>query len=56
MRRSTSTEVTQLLAAWACTLCAGAAVHINLVEPPARMKWSTELAASIIFLLAGMRA
>ncbi len=40
-------ETIQLLAALSCTLFTGAAIYINLVEHPARMACSTELAATV---------
>lgn len=40
-------ETMQLIAALTCTLFTGAAIYINLVEHPARMACSTELAATV---------
>jgi len=37
----------QLIAVLTCTLFTGAAIYINLVEHPARMSCSTELAATV---------
>jgi anthrone oxygenase-like protein len=40
-------EVAQFLATFCCTLFAGAAVYINLVEHPARMGCDTKTAATV---------
>jgi len=40
-------EAIQLVAVLTCTLFTGAAIYINLVEHPARMGCSTELAATV---------
>jgi uncharacterized membrane protein len=39
-------KITQLLATFCCSMFAGAALYINLVEHPARMECGTELAAT----------
>ncbi len=39
-------EIAQFVAVLACSLFAGAAVYINLVEHPARMQCGVELAAT----------
>ena len=40
-------EIAQFLATFCCTLFAGAAVYINLVEHPARMGCDTKTAATV---------
>ena len=40
-------EVAQFLATLCCTLFAGAAVYVNLVEHPARMGCDTKTAATV---------
>ncbi len=40
-------QLAQFIATLSCTLFAGAALYINLVEHPARMGCSTELAATV---------
>ena len=40
------TDISSLISTFACSLFAGAAIYINLVEHPARMSCGTEIAAT----------